>query len=117
MSHTPGPWHVSDDAQGPMMVFADQHGKAVCSLTDTFSPSNGFIGDDEGVGRPTRTANARLIAAAPDLLAALECAEARLQALSRMFLSTNFTDRNRDGPACQRVADLARAAIKKAKGQ
>lgn len=70
--HTPGPWRTEDDAQGPTMVFGAEHGKAICSLTDAHIPANGFIGDDEGVGRPVRTANAHLIAAAPDLLAACE---------------------------------------------
>lgn len=40
----------------------------IASLTDVHIPVNGFVGI-ESVGAPTRTANARLIAAAPDLLA------------------------------------------------
>jgi hypothetical protein len=108
MSHTPGPWHVSDDAQGPMMVFADQHGKAVCALTDIFSPSNGFIGDDEGVGRPTRTANARLIAAAPDLLALADDYLA--------FLVDTWHSMSQDDFEAHPTVVAVRAAIKKARG-
>ena len=85
-THTPGPWFVVPDPQwegkhpnhasryvcnvpqfaevhppvegesGDWNIFHDQHGKTVCLMTDTLEI----------------TANARLIASAPDLLAALE---------------------------------------------
>ena len=60
--HTPGPWktgHHPDPKCSCMYVFAgkDQFDLGVCTLYE-----------DE----PTNAANARLIAAAPDLLAALE---------------------------------------------
>jgi hypothetical protein len=78
MSHTPGPWSVGFDANswedGGVSVLADGRGM-VCSITNKL---NGLYQDRAGDGRllTPRTighqeANARLIAAAPDLLAAL----------------------------------------------
>lgn len=55
-SHTPGPWHVHGGEIGPS---PDETIAVVCALS-------GNDGDME------EEANARLIAAAPDLLAALE---------------------------------------------
>jgi hypothetical protein len=54
--HTPGPWHIEQaDPDLPPYVVSDVTGLVVCDL----------------VGPPDRTeANATLIAAAPDLLAA-----------------------------------------------
>ncbi len=70
MKHTPGPWKLVEDAQGPMMVMhPTKHGKAIASLTDVFKPLNGFIYDPP---YNERTANACLIAAAPDLLETLQ---------------------------------------------
>lgn len=78
---------------------------------------SGHISPNNGCRKEHAIKAATLFEAAPDLLAALECAEARLRALATIFNSINFTDRYGDGPACQRVADLASAAIKKARGE
>lgn len=70
--HTPGPWRLVEDAQGPCMAMHPTlDGVAVASFTDTFTPANGFV-EIEAPGAPERSANARLIAAAPDLLAMLQ---------------------------------------------
>jgi hypothetical protein len=45
-------------------------GVAIASLTSLFIPTDGFV-EIEEPGAPERTANARLIAAAPELLYAL----------------------------------------------
>lgn len=72
MGHTPGPWRLVDDAQGPCMVMhPTADGVAIASLADAFHPLKGFV-QIGSPGAPERTANARLIAAAPDLLAACE---------------------------------------------
>lgn len=56
-AHTPGPWHVSKSHNFVRHTLADLTAANVCDLTN-----GSAIADDE------RTANARLIAAAPDLL-------------------------------------------------
>lgn len=96
MRHTPGPWHVDPDPRPDMewnnhIYGAD--GMAVC-----------FMAHSDGKDDERDEANARLIAAAPDLLSALEAVE---QAYS-----------NRHSPQ-HRTACLmqAQAAIKKAKGE
>lgn len=59
-AHTPGPWIVESD--GSTVAMGDQ-----CVIT---SPA------PDGASRATECANARLIASAPDMLAALEAVEA-----------------------------------------
>ncbi len=61
--HTPGPWEI--DPRAANHVIADK--RSICSLGfhDTSLPDG---------GQAENSANARLIAAAPDLLAALEIA-------------------------------------------
>ena len=54
--HTPGPWHISDDEQN--VLAKDGTG-------------NRLIAQCHAGHLPERSANARLIAAAPDLLATL----------------------------------------------
>lgn len=75
MSHTPGPWAVGgesgNDGEAEEIVAAD---RTICWTADTFTDEEGAAITDED------RANARLIAAAPELLAAckylLENAEA-----------------------------------------
>ncbi len=72
MKHKKGSWGLVYDAQGPCMVMhPSKKGVAIASLTDAHIPINGFIGI-ESVGAPERTANAYLIAAAPELYEALK---------------------------------------------
>jgi hypothetical protein len=71
-AHTPGPWRLVDDAQGPFMVMhPTRDGVAIANLGgDAYVPANGYV-EIGGPGAPERTANARLIAPAPELLSAL----------------------------------------------
>ena len=79
--HTPGPWRVlgsvTTTKQGTHNLHIG-HGDA-----DTFSPMLAEVLSDGD--RLPKEANARLIAAAPDLLRALEEARAMLETASRYF--------------------------------
>jgi len=85
--HTPGPWTVKNDPANPTAVVVD------CGDSRVYV--NGFKDWKSNADR------ARLIAAAPDLLAALEVIESQAAA----FIS----------PVA--LAIFARAAITKAKGE
>lgn len=102
MKHTPGPWHACC-LDGPAhYVFGPNGDETICGLNHndpnepTFDPHLGVITVDQ------RRANARLIAAAPELLAALESILA--EADGGWFSESP-------------VAKQARTAIKKARGQ
>lgn len=64
--HTPGPWAAHTVADGAYTVYLPEDGMVVCSRNPYESKAAEF------------EANARLIAAAPELLAALELARAIL---------------------------------------
>ena len=73
-AHTPGPWITEALPADPYIVYAGgTHGNGerryVCKT------ANGFFGCDESI------ANAHLVAAAPELLAALKLAEPYLRAV------------------------------------
>jgi hypothetical protein len=84
--HTPGPWCAMSNA-----VYSDD--TAVCMITSYRDMT------------PRQTANARLIAAAPDLLAAL------------WGMVTSFHAVEWMEPHMRESADKARAAIAKATGE
>lgn len=95
MNHTPGPWEVDEN---DLMIFsAGGNGKRIA---DTMPHDEDDMPDDEW------RANAVLIAAAPELLAALEAMLAAGSAYG-----CDFTQNN------PRIAMQARAAIAKAKGE
>ncbi len=89
-THTPGPWAPEDAVDNRVAVYA--RNRCVC-----------LVGDQ---GDPVVDADARLIAAAPELLAALEIAEATLNRLA--------PDGSR---ATQGTRDIICAAITKARGE
>ena len=100
--HTPGPWNIAGDGQT----------ESSCRIIDD---ENRFVLRLEGMdyGRDEDQANARLIAAAPDLLAALhELAE---------IGEGGVIERRETGKptwsALEAVATIARAAIAKAEQQ
>lgn len=119
--HTPGPWMVDEtNALGAYGVWTDYathpghdgagYGTQICSVTSlSFS-----LGHAER--RSQRDANARLIAAAPDLLAACEDALRCLTAAVKVGL--NFPpDEVREIVAEHAVLKELRTAIAKAKGR
>ena len=91
-THTPGPWHVSDDMYGVGNL-----------LVAGVTASNAEPIANCGLGK-TGKANARLIAAAPELLDALQTAAMAL---------IGYTHRNE---IIENALDSARAAIAKATG-
>lgn len=99
--HTPGPWHNIPDQ--PTIWDASQ---------DTMIAKVTELPWIDGKSQwQTENANARLIAAAPELLAALEDAEFILRKLA-----TNWREAASLADSCQRSAADAREAIAKAKG-
>ena len=112
--HTPGPWSASGQA-----VYAGHAGQghAICICPDVVEPAQwmghehgGPIEADGGQHEDTQAANARLIAAAPDLLAALSILLRTCQDASRHAWNRTEID------AIQWAAVDAQAAIAKAKG-
>ncbi len=95
-AHTPGPWRV----EMPRSAYDEIGGDFVISYTD----ADGAEWDIASLepGRASRRADAILIAAAPDLAAALREIEA---------LITNIDNMDR----CQQAALIARRAIEKAR--
>ncbi len=100
--HTPGPWRAEETYQG---MLTDKFKDFPFSINgaDGFQPC--LVLGDGKLNAGTAAANARLIAAAPALLAALEIAEATLQRLA--------PDGSR---ATQGTRDVITAALAKAKG-
>lgn len=88
--HTPGPWKVDEDA--PVIVSA-QDGTDIA------------IASGRAERGTVQEANARLIAAAPEMLAAL------------VILVRDFDSAVDHAPEYSAIADHARAAIAKARGE
>lgn len=98
MAHTSGPWSARDIGGGQMVVEDDDTGEIVCRI-EPWSPEIDL-------------ADARLIAAAPELLEAAQAALSRLEldALPRRGTAANsYRDQ-------QALLSKLRAAIAKAKG-
>ena len=91
--HTPGPWNTSAAENGTVYAMGQAPGERLIA----YLPINNFEG-----------ANARLIAAAPDLLAAL-------RDLMPLMAECDCVDSDRQAPLCPCRA--ARAAILKATGE
>lgn len=103
MTHTPGPWTVGERLHGSD-VRVDANGGPVAQVR-----GHVYVGST-----PTRrpvNANARLIAASPELLEALE------EVMRECVTVGGFPERGKGRTDAQQVAyDKARAAIDKAKG-
>lgn len=97
--HTPGPWTIEGHPQGTGFRVADANKRSVAAF-----PSTSRRPDDE------RIANARLIAAAPELLAALKEAH-------RLLPSLIHTSTDIDAVELGDAIERARAAIARAEGR
>jgi hypothetical protein len=108
--HTPGPWRVLpkwDERTNGRLVYANNAGNSVASAL--------YLG-----GTEEATANARLIAAAPDLLAALQTSLGRMNDghdLRHGWWLQAFPDCRARTAELRQAIDKARAAIAKATGQ
>ena len=100
MNYTPGPWMI-DHEQGDMPFIVAEQGKkwrkpVICSLYENVTPEDSVTLGPWLQANDNAGANARLIAAAPELLAA--CIE----------VAQGYTTRG---------SEMARAAIAKATGE
>ncbi|MFV0673623.1 hypothetical protein [Variovorax sp. tm] len=74
MKHTPGPWMVSNDT-GDWNVYPDGNGMSCYQAIRAGNTIVGFaVARSRGFVEPDTRANAHLIAAVPELLAALQLA-------------------------------------------
>ena len=109
-AHTPGPWTVTVDTR------RSSHMPQVSRLGNDGTPYV-IASVCGGIGKGAREANARLIAAAPDLLAALQRAHWALDMLTGCTLLHGESDGQKlhFKMVCDE-ADKARAALAKATG-
>lgn len=122
--HTPGPWEVIEATEHHGFYVVTDYGTTVCDLYAMSNPiaasvRNGgtsypvpFIPGDDG-------ANARVIAAAPELLSALEDSLIMLGRLKKHCLITDNAGYTPDGRMLrlQDVEQAVGAAITKARGE
>lgn len=98
-AHTPGPWRITEiNTEGFAHVSSSEHG----------------FGDIATTWNDQHKANAHLIAAAPDMLAALKECDSRCRYDGDYFHDIGDTARQ---DASWAAADAAEAAIAKAEGQ
>lgn len=103
--HTPGPWYVDESEDGIAMV----RSLGEFAIAGVYADANG-IGDDFAA----QEANARLIAATPDLYSALHVALDALQACAHHDGDDPFWN---DGGSGREACNIVRSAIDKAVGR
>lgn len=112
MRHTPGPWSVGQQiGAGSLRIIApkDTHGQFTVAETWDIPTPDGMEAEE---------ANARLIAAAPELLEALErLTEKVARANDLQHSRKSRTIPTEDWSELYQLAAEARAAIAKAKGE
>lgn len=107
--HTPGPWKVFDYGEYPGIDSCTEPRRAIVVYSDDDDEPCGVCGET----KEERIANARLIAAAPDMLEALKAAID-----CRMVPFTTAAEGGASKYSRQViVADMIRAAIAKAEGK
>lgn len=109
-AHTSAPWNVIDKhpQRSCLLIYTDNEREVACLY---HAPGDVANKDEQGIWRndAVRLANARLIAAAPDLLSALQNALNHLNAIAPVM--------ERQGShGYSHAANLAASAIAKANG-
>lgn len=106
MAHTPGPWSVDsesgNDGEAEVIVAAD---RTICWTADTFTDEEGAAITDED------RANARLIAAAPELLS---CCRELLAIVEDEYANDRYPEELKSWK--RTISDTAKA-IAKAEGR
>lgn len=112
---TPGPWNVGSLPPAGWRYICDSKGETLAAVAEW---------DEDGTLHlefPNAKANARLIAAAPDLLAALkettDAAEIACRMLKRHGFSEEFIRAGHAAGIADNFGERARAAIAKAEGR
>ncbi len=84
-THTPGPWRAWDriEHRGGILITNEQGNIGVCRVIDVQGSINDRTPDTEKLDADICRANACLIAAAPDLLAACKAAQLAFRATSK----------------------------------
>lgn len=103
MPHTPGPWEVVECRERGLLVEHSHDNGPITTIAKVLG-----TGCDDQTTVATANADARLIAAAPDLLAALEWFE------NRAFKGMSEQTAAKTAWA---FVDICRAALAKAKGE
>jgi hypothetical protein len=105
--HTPGPWKTWNDSACPQ-IRSDAVGSGYYGTIASVTQRDEHPVHGGAVSHQQATANACLIAAAPELLAALE---------SMIYYHDAFRDKSPVGPTEADDTAAARAAIAKARGE
>lgn len=109
MKHTPGPWKFRQPLHDKMRGLPVRTLEVLAEQNGIYKPYVADVRSLDAEGNDNTEANARLIAAAPDMLDALEA-----------ILGEALLDAD-DGElaliACEAIRSNARAAIAKAKGE
>lgn len=102
--HTPGPWEIQSDAKGVYGIVVKQ--------TSPIRTHQFIASLHDSMGEEERQANAHLLAAAPDLLEALEKIEWYLEGLA----NTHGNLLSAEGVSTLSCRNLIAKTLKKAKG-
>lgn len=112
--HTPGPWQVKNDYDERHIVIANIDGESFPDGTTSYSYDfvcDTYGGDCESASRDVANANARLIAAAPELLERAADLIAIIADFDGDYSDPAFIE------AMELLADETRTAIAKATGE
>ncbi len=111
-AHTPGPWKVRVSHNGALRGYSIEHEDETLRSIVARNWEHELC-EEHGNSLP----NARLIAAAPELLEALEATEAKLTQAARAFYCAGSAKALREAfEGWRTTSESARAAIAKAKG-
>ena len=113
--HTPGPWVVRDADTMCPVIDSPNVGKGYWASLATATQRDPHPREGGGISMETARANARLIAAAPELLEALEELIADAGPRSH-HLGCECGGVGYGGKTCKQRMDMARSAIAKARG-